>query len=79
MPLSGANDFAYRDGIVYMGSLNAGMRVIVDITDPSNPVVGKQVPLHYGSHMHTPYGNTGIACRAIPVPSPGSLANRSPG
>ena len=33
---------------------------LVDATDPAAPVVLSQVPLKYGSHTHTPYGNTGL-------------------
>lgn len=33
---------------------------LVDVTDPATPVVLGQVPLKYGSHTHTPYGNTGL-------------------
>jgi hypothetical protein len=33
---------------------------LVDVTDPANPVVLSQVPLAYGSHTHTPYGDTGL-------------------
>ncbi|HUR67810.1 MAG TPA: hypothetical protein VM370_01075 [Candidatus Thermoplasmatota archaeon] len=33
---------------------------LVDVTNASAPVVLSQVPLKYGSHTHTPYGNTGI-------------------
>ncbi|HVM44773.1 MAG TPA: hypothetical protein VM582_02465 [Candidatus Thermoplasmatota archaeon] len=33
---------------------------LVDVTDPRAPVVLSQVPLKYGSHTHTPYGDTGL-------------------
>lgn len=33
---------------------------LVDVTNASAPVVLGQVPLKYGSHTHTPYGNTGL-------------------
>lgn len=33
---------------------------LVDVTDPAAPVVLGQVPLKYGSHTHTPYGETGL-------------------
>jgi hypothetical protein len=38
---------------------NGGIRLI-DATNASAPVVLGQVALKYGSHTHTPYGNTGI-------------------
>jgi hypothetical protein len=38
---------------------SGGIR-LVDVTDPENPVIGKQVHLTFGSHTHTPYGDTGI-------------------
>lgn len=33
---------------------------LVNVTDPANPVVMGQVPLRFGSHTHTPYGDTGL-------------------
>ena len=33
---------------------------LVDVTNATAPVVLGQVPLNYGSHTHTPYGNTGL-------------------
>lgn len=36
-----------------------GLR-LVDVTNASAPVVLGQVPLKYGSHTHTPYGDTGF-------------------
>ena len=33
---------------------------LVDVTDPANPKVLKQVPLAYGSHTHTTWGDTGL-------------------
>lgn len=33
---------------------------LVDVTDPAAPIVLGQVALKYGSHTHTPYGDTGI-------------------
>jgi hypothetical protein len=36
-----------------------GIRLI-DVTDPADPIVGPQVQLDFGSHTHTPYGDTGI-------------------
>lgn len=38
---------------------DGGIR-LVDATIPSAPVVLGQVPLKYGSHTHTPYGDTGL-------------------
>lgn len=38
---------------------SGGIR-LVDVTDPATPIVMGQVPLTYGSHTHTPYGNTGL-------------------
>lgn len=40
-------------------SPDGGIR-LVDVTNPAAPIVLGQVPLKYGSHTHTPYGNTGI-------------------
>ncbi len=40
-------------------SPTGGIR-LVDVTDPERPVVGKQVPLRFGSHTHTPYGDSGL-------------------
>lgn len=40
-------------------SADGGIR-LVDVTDPANPVVLKQVPLAYGSHTHTTWGDTGL-------------------
>lgn len=33
---------------------------LVDVTDAANPVVLGQVALKFGSHTHTPYGDTGL-------------------
>lgn len=33
---------------------------LVDVTNPAIPLVLGQVPLKYGSHTHTPYGDTGL-------------------
>ena len=33
---------------------------LVDVTNASAPLVLGQVPLKYGSHTHTPYGDTGL-------------------
>jgi len=38
---------------------SGGIR-LVDVTNASAPVVLGQVALKYGSHTHTPYGNTGL-------------------
>lgn len=38
---------------------SGGIR-LVDVTDPAAPVVLGQVPLRFGSHTHTPYGDTGF-------------------
>lgn len=40
-------------------SPTGGVR-LVDVTDPMAPVVLGQVPLRFGSHTHTPYGDTGL-------------------
>lgn len=42
------------------GASPAGGIRLVDVTDPRAPVVLSQVALKYGSHTHTPYGDTGI-------------------
>lgn len=38
---------------------SGGIR-LVDVTNPAAPIVLSQVPLKYGSHTHTPYGETGL-------------------
>ena len=40
-------------------AVDGGIR-LVDVTQPAAPVVLGQVALKYGSHTHTPYGDTGL-------------------
>lgn len=42
------------------GSAAGGGIRLVDVTDPAEPMVLPQVALVYGSHTHTPYGDTGL-------------------
>ncbi|HVL49212.1 MAG TPA: hypothetical protein VM889_11695 [Candidatus Thermoplasmatota archaeon] len=42
------------------GAAPSGGIRLVDVTDPANPVALSQVPLKYGSHTHTPWGDTGL-------------------
>ncbi|HWG90121.1 MAG TPA: hypothetical protein VNZ52_04650 [Candidatus Thermoplasmatota archaeon] len=42
------------------GAAPAGGIRLVDVTDPAAPVVLPQVPLRFGSHTNSPYGDTGI-------------------
>lgn len=55
--VDGSEDFA--EPRCTDGAASGGIR-LVDVTNVTAPVVLGQVPLKYGSHTHTPYGNTGL-------------------